>query len=325
MSRPRIVQLGLNGLGPGWEETYRPALERLAGRVTVAALHHSGEREGREAAQAINAAWCPGIRELLQTPDLQGIILTGTNWYGLFPVNVAIESGRSVYVVLPRELDRDALAAIHAQARQSGVFVMPELRLRYMPATLRLRELIATDLGPVQSVTVASRSSELPDIDRVETHLCDWSRVVVGSPVRSVESHPVTTGSGDWRETTLHHGTSGGEPVQVMLKLPDSSATGKTGSSARPDEWPLEYSLTCRHGEVRIDDAAHLRWRSGGQEHTESLVADRSAVAVAIDLFARRLAGGLIPAPDLGDLLNALRVQTLIARSRGGEGRLTVG
>src|SRR5690606_3328808 len=98
------------------------------------------EREGRETAQAINAAWCSGLRQLLNTPDLQGIILSAPDWQGLFALHAALEAGRSIYVVLPFEFDQEALAGIHAQARQSGLFVMPELRLRYMPATLRLRE-----------------------------------------------------------------------------------------------------------------------------------------------------------------------------------------
>ena len=98
-----------------------------------------------------------------------------------------------------------------------------------------------------------------------------------------------------------------------FLKKPGFWGASSTPGSA--DTWPVEFSVRCKDGEARIEDAVHLRWRTGGRERIDSLSTERTAVSVAIDHFARRLAGGLIPVPDLGDLLEADRLVGLAQQS----------
>lgn len=318
MSRTRVVHLGLIGLGPAWEGTYKPALEKLAGRVELEALHAVPCREARDAAKALGITHRGGLRSLLGTSWLSGVLILDPRWYSLTPLELALDPGPPLYVVLPPTIDIDRLHAVQKLASERSVFVMPELRLRYMPSTLRLRELIATDLGPLRKIEVRLRSEAHSIHDWMQAQVFDWCRNLCGAFPRQIESRVgEPQPNGRWTETVLSFPAAGGaaEGLRAVVRWPE----GQSAESAAPvpsDEWPIEYSVECKYGEARIEDATHLRWRSSGQEHVESLSTDRTAAAVAFDHFARRLAGGLVPTPDLSDVLFALRLQELAARSQ---------
>jgi hypothetical protein len=314
-----VVHLGLIGAGPGWEGTYRPALERLAGRIQIETLHTPTAREGVELAAQFKAVPRSGVQALLSRKWLNGVVAIDPGWYGMFPLAAAVEAGIPAYIAFAAPPEAARLEPVHRQATEHGVLAMPELRLRYMPSTLRLRELAATQLGPVQSIAVRSRSDKLSHTPWIEAQWADWCRTVVGSGPKSVESRRAAgPGGTPIVETTLTFTVAGSTSIRANLRLAEG---GEPVPAVPADEWPLEFAVECKYGEAHIEDAVHLRWRSGGLEHAESLAADRTAVAVALDHFARRLAGGLVPTPDLGDVLAALSIagQAEASRWRSGE------
>jgi hypothetical protein len=313
VSRTRVVHLGLIGAGPAWEGTYRLALERLAGRVEIEGIHAATSLETVELAGKLHTISRGGVQVLLSRKWLNGVLVIDSAWYGTYPLRAAVESSTPVYFAFSAAPNAGELAAIHRLAGERSVLAMPELRLRYVPSTLRLRELAATQLGPVQSITVRSRSDKFGSSEWIVAQWADWCRTVVGSAPSQVEGRCIAANGVALRETVLTFGAAGGA-VQATLRLPEAEAPAPLLPA---DEWPLEYAMQCKYGEAHIDDAVHLRWRSGGLEHAESLSADRTAVAVALDHFARRLAGGLVPTPDLGDVLAALRVAEHAKASRG--------
>lgn len=321
MSRHRQLSLGVLGLGAAWEAAYRPALDRLGPRVRLTAVHGSCWRSAAELAQHLGAIHAGSVRQFVRH-DADGILLIGPGWQQWFPLRAAIEAGRSVYVCLPPGDDVAPLAPLQAAAQAAGVLVVPELRLRYTPATLRLRELLATELGPLETIEIRALAHGLAARVRVERELIDWSRVVLGTLPRAVACRDDAASSGGLLRTLrLGFDRPGGKSERVWVSIVLPAATPGSGEEARPaDTWPLEFAVRGKYGEARLEDAAQVRWREGGREQVESLSADRTAVSVAVDHFARRLAGGLIPVPDLGDVLQADRIAALAARSRAEGG-----
>jgi predicted dehydrogenase len=321
VSRHRQLSLGIVGPGGDWDAMYRPALERLGARSAITALAGSAWRPTNELARGLSARHAGSIRELLRL-ECDGVLVLDPGCFRLFPLRTAIEHRRSVYLVLPETFDPARLAEHHEQARAAGVLVVPELRLRYTPATLRLRELLATQLGPALTVEIRAVSAGIAPTERVERELIDWCRTVLGSVPHTVAGGDCVESKGPpCRTITLSFDASGqrSDRITVRIVLPVSPAVDQRDTRAS-DAWPLEFSIRCRQGEARLEDASQLRWREGGREQVESLSTERTAVSVAIDHFARRLAGGLIPVPDLSDVLLAARIASLAERSRAAGG-----
>ena len=89
-----------------------------------------------------------GLAALIERPDVDVVYLLTPQWFGLHPIELACARGKPIYCALPLAGDPAALEAVAATVRASGTPFMPELARRFYPATLRLRELLATTLGP---------------------------------------------------------------------------------------------------------------------------------------------------------------------------------
>jgi len=352
VTSPRTLRLGVIGLAAEWETVHQPALSRMAARGEVVALHLTSRRRAAETASLCGAQAIGSLRRLTRLP-LDGVVIPAPAWYGWFPVIACLEQGRSCLTALPDDVPLDLLRRLHAAAQSQGVLAMPELRLRCTPATLRLRELLATELGAAQEIEIRSLAPLPVPADRAALLAFDWCRTIIaGTPltidarsdadaadgetfVAELQWSPAR-GSGRVAASVRLHSSqlrpatpalpaaarspgAGSAPPTDASTTPGATpapATGVGGSAAAADGWPLEFVIRTRHGEARLEDAAHLRWRCGGLERSESLSVERPAAAVILDHFARRLAGGLIPVPDLGDLCAASQLAAAAARSR---------
>ena len=286
----------------------------------MAFIHALDQSAAKAAAEKEGCQPAGGVRWLM-SQSLDGVVIADPDWYGWYPLQTAVEQRRHAYAVLPDRCELAIVETLQQQTAESGLLVFPELRLRWTPATLRLRELLATELGPVQEIEVRPAANADVDRCRAEMELIDWCRIVTGTSPELITCR-VSPDDATRRTTRLHFPTAKGEtnPVQATLTLPaiadtEGDSVDNLGRLPRADIWPFEFSVRCRSGEARLEDAVHIRWRIGGVEHVESLATDRTSVSVAIDHFARRLAGGLIPAPDLTDVATALRWTELAERS----------
>lgn len=317
MSSTRQLSLAVIGPGPEWESVYLPALKQLGSRVRVSAISGTTAKPVTAAAAACQSQTSGSIRALLRERS-DGVLLIDPGWWGWFPARLAVEAGVSVLLTGPHLPIGDEARELLKRAESQSVLVMPELRLRYTPATLRLRELVATDLGSICQVDVCTVSRGVPGTMRVLRELLDWCRSIVGSAPATIGCQRLEAsgrGASHLITMTLPTREQQPEPLQVRLQLSlecDENTANSGRVSAAADEWPIEFSVRCKYGEARLEDAVHLRWRAGGQERVESLSTERTAAGVALDHFARRLAGGLIPVPGLADLVDAERLAQLV-------------
>ena len=128
------------------------ALARLEDRFRVTAVYDPVFRRAELEAAQIGCAACEGLSALVERPDVDVIYLLSRQWFGLHPIELACAAGKPVYCALPLADDLAELEALAKLVEQSGIVFMPEFARRCYPATLRLKELLATQLGPPRLV-----------------------------------------------------------------------------------------------------------------------------------------------------------------------------
>src|SRR5665213_1587356 len=76
------VELGLIGLGPGWDQTYRETLIRLQNRISIRLVYDSVEARARTVAFEFDADVADSMRQILFRPGLQGLLVLDLGWCG---------------------------------------------------------------------------------------------------------------------------------------------------------------------------------------------------------------------------------------------------
>ena len=321
-----MINVGLIGLGPYWEKRYRPVLERFRSRIRVCAVYDQVASRAHIAAQELDADPVMGISALVARPDVRAVLLLDNSWQGPEPFRLVLARKKSAYIAGSLGEDVEVLARRHLVGLSEGLTLMPEFSRRYTPATSRLQELMATQIGPPQSIRVRTRLPHPQGIIEVPGQaspkdflvgLIDWCRHVIRMPPAAVEMLlPPRAG---WEETVekvlrieFNRSRAGGEPATAELFiLRDEEA---------PAEEPIappcpSFEILCARGKAAFTDPLELAWMSDEGERLESLTSERSEVEVMLDHFCRRVVGGLIPVADLADICGHLRLLESAERS----------
>ncbi|MBX3444084.1 MAG: hypothetical protein KF774_16895 [Planctomyces sp.] len=286
-----MLPVGIIGAGPEWETTWRPALLAQS-RLKVAAFHDPIAARGEAAALDVDAPLLAGARDLLDVPGLRGLLVLDAGWLGAWVVREAARRGLAT-LIASGAIPFRQLADVD-DASPGDVVVQPDLRRRYTPATMRLRELTATTLGPIQFLSAEMQAAPSETLARLSA-LVDWCRFVVQSAV--VRAEP---GAEVASLRLTFRKEEDGHPVRAEVRIAPTAET-----SVAPD---FSAEVACRSGAVSIRDNRCLAWRTADSSEDEQLSDDRSSAHVQLDLFGRRLVGGLVPAPGLEDLQSAARL-----------------
>src|SRR5688572_12592578 len=186
------IRVGVVGIGPLWESRHLPALRALSDRFDVRAVCDPVQHRAQLAARQLNASLHDGFRALTARDDIDAVLLLSPQWFGPLPIYAACDAGKAVYCAAALELKDDEAAVLRDRVRESGIAFMAEFPCRLSPATLRLKELIATRLGAPRLLfcnrrrtsEAAGESGTKCELDMVE--LIDWCRYVVDAEPSSV-------------------------------------------------------------------------------------------------------------------------------------------
>ncbi len=321
-----MINVGLIGLGPHWEKRYRPVLERFRSRIRVCAVYDQVASRAQIAAQELDAHPVLGISALLARPDVRAALLLDNSWQGTEPFRLVLAQKKSAYIAGSLGEDVEALARRHLVGLSEGLTLMPEFSRRYTPATGRLQELMATQIGPPQSIRVRTKLPHPQGVIEVPGQtsptdflvgLIDWCRHVIRMPPAAVEMIlPPETGADEGIEKILriefNRPRAGGEPATaelVILRHEERSPEDRI-APPRPN-----FEILCAGGKATFSDPLELAWTSNEGERVESLTSERSEVEVMLDHFCRRVVGGLIPVADLADICGHLRLLESAERS----------
>lgn len=315
-----MLELGLVGIGPLWDQLYQPALQRQCGRLAVRAAYVPVVGRALQQLADWNVDWADSLGQLLSQSDIRAVLVMDSAWFQAVPAEWACDQGKPVLLADSLGSDPKPLWRLAERARDSGIPIVPDLLHRYTPATHRLRELIVTRLGRIREIDLdfATRpgAEAIPVCSRflddpLATAL-DWCHLLLGT---QPDQWSLVRAGGDVRlEVLFSPPADRSTPARVCLRGDWSPST--TGSQARR---VLRVQLRCQHGTAEVLGPELLRWHHDGRAHEECLVGERSACDVMIDHFARRVVGGLIPLASLEDALHSL-AWGVIARTKGAEG-----
>lgn len=331
------LRVGLVGLGRAWENRHRPALRALADRYEVRAVCEQVALRAHHAAQEFGAVPVDGFQTLSQRSDIDAVLMLSPQWYGPLPILAAANAGKAIYCAAAMDLDPDEARRIKDRVQHAGIAFMAEFPRRQSPATLRLKELIATQLGKVQLLFCHQRlvrhdssnghqrvGGMSSPIIRELMELVDWCRFVAGSEPTSV------MGVAHKKTESIRSADYG------MLSL-DFSQAGTVGGGAvaqiscghyMPAEWteavsfrsPAELQVCCENGIAFVDLPSNLIWFDGAGRHQESLEFERPVGEQMLSQFHRAVTSLVRRTTDLEDAYQALKI-VLAARQSSMEGR----
>jgi len=308
-----MIQAGLAGTGPNWNR-YQSVLSHLRRPLHVVAVFDNTPAR----AESGSVASVAGLQALARRADVQAILLMDCGWTGMAGLDLLTTGDKSVLVANWIDADRARFERIHQRAAEAGATVMPAMWRRYMPASIRLQELIATDLGPPQMIelTVTAPSRQPNGRQKLEPLIgwIDYCRNLFRSFPESVSLDSDAGGPTGASLRILYPArpgdtTSDGQR-RAVIRI--SEKTDGEVSDILPNEsLPAipRISVTCDGGSAEIINRVELDWRvNDGPVQTESLAAERSEEEIMLDLFCRRVVGGLIPVADFNDAVQAMRI-----------------
>ena len=310
-SRRDRVGLGLIGLGPSWELLYRSAIDRLHNRLTIRVVFDTVEARARSVAADFDAESVGSLHQMLKRSSLQGLLVLDPGWLGAGALHSIAHSGKPVYLATPvlrqgAELHR--LLQCQSEIKSSPGYSqipdnrwMPELRLRFTPASCRLRELIATKLGPVKDIQIeCNLDSDISELAQI----VDWCADLMGQTLVVAKD-----------DGGLKHFDS---PVHFEIPGPKLKSDPRTVSlhhSKRVDGG-LRCDINCVRGTAMVRDRTWIRWENSQESAEECLQGERSEIEILIDQFCRRALGGLNPVGRLEEFSKALQIAESLSNGR---------
>jgi len=284
------LNLGLIGLGPSWQSRHRPALRVLQDRFDVRAVFGTVPKLAESCAAEFQADPVDGYRAICARADIDAILVLERSWLGWLPAIAACEAGKSVYWASDLHFDPDADDEIRQTIDESGVAFMTEFPRRFAPATLRLKELIATRLGQPRLIFCHHRldrpapkpndrhAQSIQDRDLIEA--IDWCRYVVGREPSSLISsdHACAPDSPqvralDYRSLSLQFDSTESSPA-VTAQLSSGDYIPHQWEEALSFRRAADMQICCERGVAFLDLPSSLVWFDDAGRHVESLEAE---------------------------------------------------
>ena len=325
------LRVGLVGLGDQWQTRHRPALKALSDRFEVRAVCCEVAERSRLVAEEFKAIPMDGFRAMVERDDIDAVLALSPEWYGPLPILAACEAGKAVYSSAALDVSPGQALEIRQRIEKSGVAFMAELPRRHAPATIRLKELIATRLGmprllfchermPMESQSNSLRRGEYcPLVWRHLMELVDWCRYLVNADPESVIS--AVHEQHDERTDLFYQMVSLNFPAYTAVTNGSCFAGVKPQSQLSvghyiPQRWadalsfkrPASIQVCCEYGMAFIDLPSSLIWFDDAGQHTESLDAERSVGEQMLDRFHRAVTSLIRKTTDPEDAYRAMRV-----------------
>lgn len=355
------LRIGLIGLGAGWQTMHRPALRMLADRFDVRAIYSNVSKLAENAVAEFQADPVDGFQAIVRRGDIDAVLILETAWLKHLPAIAACEAGKAVYWAGDLAFDPVRDADFRRCVDESGVAFMTQLPRRFSPATLRLKELIATSLGPPRllfchhRMTADARSrqasaqrgrvsmepsgettlaADSPRIAQELIELIDWCNYVVGCPPNSV----VATGqesdaSLNYQALSLlydsapasgkSNGDGGAKPTQAQISCGNYiPPSWQEAIGFRP---PAALQAVCENGVAFLDLPGTLVWFDDAGRHQESLEMEAPVGEKLLSQFHRSITSLVRNLTGLDDAYRAAAILGAARQSMCEGRRMSLG
>lgn len=271
---------------------------------------------------------CDGFRSMIAREDIDAIMMLEGDWYGVAPLMAACEYGKAIYCGGEVEFDPHQAAELKHAVNESGVAFMAEFPRRFAPATLRLKELIATRLGQPKLLFCHRRlprensdskrngRSLTARADRELVELIDWCRFIVGRNVRAIQAvgHPGSeslNGESDYQVLSLDLSAPNEMPFATLAQISCGAYMPSAWSEAITFRPPAAVQVCCEKGLAFVDLPSTLIWFDEAGRHQESLDTELPVGQQLFTQFHRAVTSLVRKTADLEDIyrsLNALQM-----------------
>ncbi len=317
------LRVGLIGLGRAWESRHRSALRALSDRFEVRAICEQVAVRAEQAAREFNATPVDGYRALAQRADVDALLLLAEQWCGPLPILAACDAGKALYCAAAFDFDPAQAKRIKDRVEQSGIAFLAEFPRRHSPASIRLKELIATRLGAPRLLFCHVRQPAEPIDSRVPCvshysamhdliELADWCTFVVGRSPTAVTGVRHASATADAKDDY--------QMMSLQFASEDPSAPPATAQIScgryMPAAWheatafrpPAALQVACEHGIAFIDLPATLTWFDRAGRHIESLDSERPVGELLLGQFYRAVTSLVRHTSNIDDAFRALHV-----------------
>jgi predicted dehydrogenase len=326
------LRVGVVGLGKAWETRHAPALRALADRYEVRAFCDPVAHRAAEVAHRWPARTCDGFRALAESDDVDAVLLLSARWYGALPILAACDAGKAIYCSAALDLDTHEAEEVRQRVRDSGVAFMAEFPYRLAPATLRLKELMATRLGRPRLLfcnrrhTAKGTSAAIYTSDmRQLIEMVDWCRDVVGEEASSVvgaahASLPAGCDhserpSKDYLMMTLDFSPQGEIGTGAVAQIACGSYVDEKWHEAAVFRRPADLQVVCQRGIAFLDLPHTVVWFDDAGQHSELLDHDRPVGEQLLLHFHRQVGSLVLKTSSLEDAFKALTIVNLAQES----------
>jgi len=310
------LRLGVIGVGPAWESHHLPALRALSDRFEVIAVCDPVQHRAEQTARHFNAAVHDGFRGLTQREEIDAVLLLSGSFYGALPIHAACEAGKAVYCAVAIDLEDAEAGTLRKKVETAGIAFMAEFPCRLSPATLRLKELLATKLGAPKLLFCNRRRlhrdkpSEHSRCYRDLVELVDWCRYLVEAEPTSVSAITHFAASGDQDYFSVNLDFSGaGQPST------GAAATISCGDYVSPNlqesiayRRPADLKIVCDHGIAFVDLPSTISWFDESGQHLETLDHERPVGEQLLLHFHRAVSSLVLKTSSLADAHRAITI-----------------
>lgn len=318
------LRVGLIGLGDHWQTRHRPALLALANRFEVKAVCCEIAKKSEQAAKEFNALPMDGFRALMERDDIDAVLALSPDWVGPLPMIAACEAGKAVFSAAALDITPEQMDDVRERIDRSGVAFMAELPRRFAPATIRLKELIATKLGPPKLIFCHERLPAEAQSNRLRRgkycplswrHLMeviDWISYVVGSRPCSVASaihhEQSETRNAFYQMVNLEYPAGSPTATPIMAQMSVGHYVPERWAEALSYRRPASMQICCERGMAFVDLPSSLTWFDDSGQHLESLESERPVGERMLEYFFRSVTSLVRRSSDLADTYHAMRV-----------------
>jgi predicted dehydrogenase len=289
------LQIGVIGLGKNWQTRYRRALrslpERYRVRLVCDEVHEVAVREARR----LGCRAALGPTQLLESGEVEALLLTDAQWFGLWPLQQACQAGKPVLCAADVLPDPE-LETLRNQAEERGLPVMVELAPRFAPATADLRQL-SEMLGPLRGLTCnfitggQLATTLLPLLD-----LCGYL----------FETSPTSA---------LAAGSPTGTFLSVSAEFPGQRHAQLTGWRAVVPRHSVQLYAIAERGCATLDLPGRVSWTDAEGRHLHTRPGQPPPERALLERFAQALEEGQPPQPNLADACQAMTWLQAVERS----------
>lgn len=317
------LRVGVIGLGRDWQSRYLPALRSMRDRFQVVGVYSSVSVLAENAARELDAQRFDSYRAVMESPSLDAVMVLEDDWYRLMPLWAACDYGKSIFCGAEVHLDPTAATEIQERIQTSGVAFMNEFSRRFAPATLRLKELMATRLGRPRLLFCHRRlASEPPDpsvtgsldvrSQRELLELIDWCKYIVGqSPswIQAIRHLSLPSpDNADYQILSLGFGDPEHDPSAILAQISCGAYIPSVWREAIAYRPPAAVQVCCEKGLAFVDLPSTLVWFDDAGRHQETLDTELSVGQQMLIQFHRATTSLVCHVSDLEETCDAMRI-----------------